>query len=411
MNGARREVTNAQDTTAMIALMRTDPPDPLFARHRQQLEHLLLRGSDFAEAVLADVHYVLWEVCQACGDPRAAAAHLDLATRIRPLRTRLLAGASPCRSVLLLAAPGDFQANLPLDLLLDGRTLLHTLRIRDPAAVLADPRAAFGHEDVPPFDCVMIAIAEAAERVAHLHAADALAAFLGKPVLNRGDRIARLSRIGAATILAGITDAIVPFPTTMCRAALLGTCPDTPFLLRPAASHAGRGLHRIANNIDLAAALANDPEEELFVATPYVDYRGADGLYRKYRIVFVDRRPFPVHLAIHDDWAVWYYNARMDCFPARRDEEAAFLDAPDKMLPPRARRALDAIAERIGLDYFGLDCGLLGDGRLLVFEIETGMIVHDRDPVDLFPAKAPAARRVAAALEHLIDRRVTLATG
>jgi hypothetical protein len=68
--------------------------------------------------------------------------------------------------------------------------------------------------------------------------------------------------------------------------------------------------------------------------------------------------------------------------------------------------ALAGIAERVGLDYFGLDCGLMPDGRLVVFEVETGMIVHDRDPADLYPYKKLFVPRIFRAVERMIDGRV-----
>ena len=37
----------------------------------------------------------------------------------------------------------------------------------------------------------------------------------------------------------------------------------------------------------------------------------SDGLFRKYRIVFVDGRPYACHLAIADRWDIWYLNAGM----------------------------------------------------------------------------------------------------
>ena len=60
------------------------------------------------------------------------------------------------------------------------------------------------------------------------------------------------------------------------------------------------------------------PRREAYDVGAFVDYRGADGFYRKYRVMFVDGEPFPYHLA------------------ARRD-----VDDP---LPPRAdgRARLDA---------------------------------------------------------------------
>ena len=51
-------------------------------------------------------------------------------------------------------------------------------------------------------------------------------------------------------------------------------------------------------------------------------------------------------------------------------------------------------------------CAETRDGRLLVFEADAAAIVHLMDPPDLFPYKQPQMRRVFAAFEDLLRRRV-----
>ena len=43
----------------------------------------------------------------------------------------------------------------------------------------------------------------------------------------------------------------------------------------------------------------------------------------------------------------------------------------------------------LGLEYYSIDCGETRDGRLLVFEIDSGAVVHAMDPVELFPVQTP----------------------
>jgi len=390
-----------------------------WAAARVWLEQALL-----APATRQDARFLLWEVCQALGDRDAALAHLDAALRVNPLTTRPAAG-MPRRRVLALAVPGDFQANLPLGPLLDADTELHTLWLRDPAAILADPLgAAAGH--VPPFDCLFLAIAEDDRHAQALLAADALVRALGRPAINRGAAVAALSRTGAAALLAGLPGAVVPQPRPATRAEL--ACPAwrdahglaLPLIVRPARSHAGHGLERIDDPAALdrllargdAAPLDTGPlgtgpaDTGLFHATPYHDYRSSDGLYRKYRVIFVDGVPMPYHLAIHDHWAVWYYNAAMHRHADRRAEEAAFLADLAGQLPAPALAALHAIPARVGLDYFGLDCAVLPDGRLLVFEVETGMLVHADEPGPMFDYKRAFVPRISRAVSAMIDGRV-----
>ena len=73
---------------------------------------------------------------------------------------------------------------------------------------------------------------------------------------------------------------------------------------------------------------------------------------------------------------------------------------------PRHAAAFQALHAAFGLDYVALDCAEDREGRLLVFEADTAMIVHDMDPPDLYPYKAPAMRRLFAAFQALIADRV-----
>ena len=348
--------------------------------------------------------FLLWEVCQVLGDPGAAVAHLRAAVATAPLVARL--SATPSRHVLAIAVPGDFQANLPIAMLLtEATTSLTTFWLDDPASVLAAPAAVAARlpDDI---DAVFIVIAEDARHADAVRAADCLAAALGRPVINPGAMIAAASRDAMAERLAGIAGAIVPKQHLRHRHALADMPPAFPAIIRPRASHAGHGLARLGDAAELADYLAGQVAEDWFFVAPFIDYRSADGQWRKYRVIFVAGVAFPFHLAVHDDWAVWYYNAGMADNPTKQAEERRFLDDISSVFPPAAMQALADIAARVGLDYFGLDCGLLDNGDVVVFEVETGMIVHDRNEGSAFEYKILPARKILRAVEGMIDGRV-----
>jgi hypothetical protein len=177
-----------------------------------------------------------------------------------------------------------------------------------------------------------------------------------------------------------------------------------PLIVRPVGSHAGHDLARIATPQDLAAYAAR-VEAPAFFVSPFIEYAGSDGLYRKYRIVFVDGRPFPVHLAISPSWMIHYYNAPMAEHQWMRDEEASFLADLGSVFHGDLTLALDELAQAVELEYFGIDCAIGPDGRLLVFEADTAMLVHTTDPVELYPYKHEYVPRIYRALEAMVDRR------
>jgi hypothetical protein len=100
-------------------------------------------------------------------------------------------------------------------------------------------------------------------------------------------------------------------------------------------------------------------------------------------------------------------NAGMLESAEKRAEEARFMEGFDREFGLRHQGALAAIAERINLDYVTMDCAETQDGRLLIFEVGNGMIVHAMDPPALFPYKAPQMRKVFEAFEAMLRAAAT----
>ena len=327
----------------------------------QSARTLLEQALDIAADAQAARH-ALWEVCQVLGDRDTAVAYLREAVTIDPLEIR--PSETAVRRVLSLKAVGDFQANLPLAPLLDAAgTELITLWL-DPD--LDEPPVP---EDLPPFDCIFIAIAEDERHTRVLMAADVIAARLGGPVINNGRAIARLSRGGASRLLRDLPHSLVPEQLLVGRADAI---PFYPATIRPSHSHAGEGLSKLEDADSHESYLRAMPDNEHFYAAPFIDYRSADGLWRKYRVVFVDGRPMPFHLAIHSHWAVWYYNAGMSEDPAKTRGRSAFHGGYGRGLPPwrhacpggtRASRRAGLFRARLQPDAGRASAGVRGRDR------------------------------------------------
>jgi glutathione synthase/RimK-type ligase-like ATP-grasp enzyme len=174
-----------------------------------------------------------------------------------------------------------------------------------------------------------------------------------------------------------------------------------PIIVRPVDSHAGHGLDKIADADALNHYLQIHTDSEFYVSR-FIDYRGHDGLFRKYRIVLIAGRPFICHLGISEHWMIHYLNAGMAENADKRAEEAAVMAAFDTDFAAKHSNALRSINERIGLDYLGIDCAETPDGQLLIFEVDSCMIVHALDSVELFPYKQPQMRKVFAAFRQML---------
>ncbi|MBO1358693.1 hypothetical protein J2D73_02630 [Acetobacter sacchari] len=372
--------------------------DPRVAR--AHLEECL--KEDVPPARQASLRYALWEACLVCGDENTALDHLNIAIAIDPFVRSGEGRADPLRCLLVLAAPGNFQANAPIGMLLDQSTAVHTLWMTGDFSTNASLVRTMSSLTPAP-DCLLVGIAEDPRSQQCLSQAEDFARRSGLSVINQPNRVEAVSRSEVSRFLSGLRNVVVP----VCRILKepFDSIVEYPVLIRPISSHAGLNLRKLGCRSELDAYCRHADVSATFFVTDFFDSKNGDGLYRKYRVVFIDGEPFPVHLAVHDDWAVWYYNAHMEHYPDRRAEEARFMGDMASYFPTSVIVALREIATRVGLDYFGLDFGLSLEGQVVIFEVETGMIVHDRDSSEIFPYKPAAIARIRQAFEVMIDRR------
>jgi hypothetical protein len=83
-------------------------------------------------------------------------------------------------------------------------------------------------------------------------------------------------------------------------------------------------------------------------------------------------------------------------------EEEGFLQDPCRVFNSGHYQALRAIQQRIGLEYFGIDCGLDRSGNLVVFEVNASMLVHERN--EDFPYKGPFVVRIKQAFDAMLQK-------
>jgi glutathione synthase/RimK-type ligase-like ATP-grasp enzyme len=225
-----------------------------------------------------------------------------------------------------------------------------------------------------------------------------------RPLLNPPHRVRNLDRDKLHGLLDGIKGLDIPATTCVTRAQLSDLDTRFPVIIRPRGSHAGVGLAKVDDSAGIANYLSGRAEDEFFV-TRFVDYASKDGLFRKYRIVLVDGKPYACHMAIADRWDIWYLNAGMAFSESKRNEEAHFMRSFDSEFAVRHQGALAAMADRIGLDYFTVDCAENNNGELLIFEADNTAVVHNMDSPELYPYKAPQMRRIFDAFAAMLSRR------
>ncbi|QUD90451.1 tetratricopeptide repeat protein [Phenylobacterium montanum] len=304
--------------------------------------------------------------------------------------------------ILLLGAVGG--GHVPL------RYLLDTSRF----ATLALGMLSHGQPDAPlggvalaslqAVDVVFNTLGDADRDAGQLAAAKRLCAAIGKPVINPPAAILKTARDQAPRLFARIEGLVTPGVRRVSPAELAHLSIERPLLARPAGDHGGENLVLLRGDADRDAYLASEPPDTL-ILTDFHDFRSPDGLWRKHRIIFVDRRPYPYHLAIGRDWLVHYWRAEMARSADKKAEEERFLDDWRAVFGPRAAAATEEIGRRLNLDYAGMDCALLPSGELLLFEANACILLHLDEPEAAFPYKHRHVPQIREAFSRLVIDR------
>jgi glutathione synthase/RimK-type ligase-like ATP-grasp enzyme len=308
---------------------------------------------------------------------------------------------APVRVLLLTSATGG---NIPIQHLLDDRVF-------EVATVIAE--ADPGMTVLPPHGVVLNAIGEADRSARALAIVERALERSGAVVVNHPSLVRATGRAANARRLALLDGVVCPSIVAFARDDLRGPAGAAlvtergftwPLLLRSPGFHTGEHFALVEGAAQLAAVAESLPGPEL-LAISYVETRGADERWRKYRVMFVDGQLYPLHLAIAAQWKVHYFSAGMADDARRRDEERTFLEDMAGTLGPRAMDALARIAATLGLDYGGVDFAFDREGRVVVFEANATMVITGVDDDPRWAYRKTAMNRVADAVRAMIVER------
>ena len=355
-----------------------------------QFEHAVALAPEQAENF-----YWIGAIRQARGELEAARAAYAHAVQVHPILRRPAIKSPPAFRALALFAP--FVGNTPVEFLFKDcayqTSILSLLPGSQPDICLLAQEA----------DVVVNLVSDADQGAEVLPLATAIARSLGKPVVNDPAKIQNTTRDATAVALAVIDGCRVPRTVRIAAGEGLPAGLDLafPLLARQAGLHGGDIFEKFDDVAALEAFLAAHADHDRYVID-YIDYRSADGFFRKYRFLFIGEQILPYHLAIGDDWKLHRDSTEMGRHAWMQDEEERFLRAPEQVFGTAHYEALRIIRDRIGLDYFGIDCGLDRDGNLVVFEVNASMLVHDQNPE--FPYKDLYIGRIKVAFDAMLGR-------
>ena len=404
-------------TAARTAYAEAVARHPDDAMSRVNLGNVLYQAGEFAaarehyEAALrldpghAEAHQGLAYVLAELGDRERADWHRRKGFEDRPVVALPYRGEGPPVTLLLLVS--SVGGNIPTRNLLDDR-VFRTLVVVPEFYDLRVP--------LPPHQVVFNAIGDADLAAPALAAAQSLVALTRAPVINLPAAVLATGRADHVR-LARLPGVVMPLTVTLPRELL--SAPDAaatvarhgfrfPLLVRTPGFHTGRHFVRVESPESLAGAVSGLPGGELTVIE-FLDARGADGKVRKYRVMMIGGRLYPLHVAISSHWKIHYFTAEMADRADHRAEDAEFLEDMPAVLGPRAMEALARIQATLGLDYAGIDFGLSAAGDLLLFEANATMVVNPPEPEERWAYRRPAVERIFAAVRSLLTAHIEVA--
>lgn len=311
----------------------------------------------------------------------------------------------PVRALLLVSASGG---NIPTETLLDDRTFQTTVLVTE----YYDAKVA-----LPAHDFIFNSIGDADLCREGLDAAHAVLARTSRPVINHPAEVLKSGRAANVERLRGVPDIVVPRIATVPKRLLAAAAPDAlasrgfafPFLVRAPGFHTGRYFSRVENLEELAVAIAGMPSDSVWLIEQ-LDARDSAGMFRKLRVMIVDRQLYPLHLAISRTWKVHYFRADMAESADNRRHDAAFLDDMTSTVGARGVAALQRIADTLDLDYGGIDFAVNAQGEILLFEANATMVMVPLTTDPKWDYRRPAFDAVFAAVRRMLMDRAAAAS-
>ena len=130
-------------------------------------------------------------------------------------------------------------------------------------------------------------------------------------------------------------------------------------------------------------------------------------LFRKLRLFHIDGEFFPVVCHLDKVWNVHGGNRKtiMRGDETLMAEEKSFLNDWKSYVGAANVDRIETVAERTGLEFFGMDFTIDADGSLFIYELNPAMR-HSFDHARNFPYKLPYDQAIAEAFTRMVSQRM-----
>jgi hypothetical protein len=354
-------------------------------------------------------HRGMGNLLAALGDAAGARRHRDLGFRDEYLTVLPCRGdRAPIKVLLLVAAAGG---NTPTESFLDETTFETTVLVTE---------YYDGKTLLPPHDLVFNSIGDADICAEALEAAQKILARTTRPIINHPFAVRKSGRAANIERLRGVPGVVVPRIVKLSKDAFAGASGagvvidngfSFPVLARAPGFHTGYHFIRAETAEELSAAVGSFPGEEVWLIEQ-LDARDGEGMFRKFRVMIIGRKLYPLHMAISRNWKIHYFKADMADSPANRAKEVQFLDDMAGAIGQRGVAALERIAAVLDLDYGGIDFAVNGRGEILFFEANATMVMAPLSTDEKWDYRRRAFDNVFAAIRAmLMDRAMGASAG
>jgi hypothetical protein len=394
--------------------VRYHPDNPMGRVNLGNLLFLLDEFEDarahFEAALRADPNHVhahrgMGNVLAELGDALGARVHRDRGFTKDFLTALPYRGDwAPIRVLLLVSAQGG---NTPTASLLDDRLFQTTVLVTE---------YYYAKMPLPAHDVVFNGIGDADVCGEGLEAACEVLHRTSRPVINHPRAVMKTGRASNAARLRDLPNIVAPRMASVPLHKLTGSDAAAvvarygfrfPLLLRVPGFHTGRHFIRVESGEELAAAAGTLPGDQVWLIEQ-LDARDGTGMHRKFRVMIVDRKLYPLHLAIARDWKVHYFRADMAESAENRAQEGPFLTDMAGFIGQRGMAALARINATLDLDYGGIDFAVDAAGNILFFEGNATMVMAPLAPDAKWDYRRPGFDAVFAAVRGMLRERASL---
>ena len=239
---------------------------------------------------------------------------------------------------------------------------------------------------------------------------------INRPIINHPKYVLNTSRESVSNLAQSVPGILSPRTVQIdlseklddeVMGKLIALFGDSQLLVRPLGSSTGKGLELLDDITDLMH-FRDRYDDKMYNITEFIDFVSEDGLYRKYRVFFVEGEMFPEHCVASKCWNI-HSSSRMGEMindSVLQHEEETFLKAPSSVLSETNIQALKHLCEKIRLEYMGVDFGLTRDRQILLFEANSGMRVNN-DYNNNFPYLSRYTQSISFKFKQMLLKKAT----